>query len=104
MTEYVVRFLAGGVVVSAFAMLGDLLRAPKVLPVCSGQRLPVALTTLGIRVYQHGADYAAYQSSGDGCGSGCAGRSIACVVCHLLVRARLRSFARPLPCYRSSSG
>jgi len=25
MTEYVVRFLVGGVVVSAFAMLGDLL-------------------------------------------------------------------------------
>jgi hypothetical protein len=26
MTEYVVRFLVGGVVVPAFAMLGDLLR------------------------------------------------------------------------------
>jgi hypothetical protein len=34
MTEYVVRFLVGGVVVSALAMLGDLLR-PKALPACS---------------------------------------------------------------------
>jgi ATP-dependent DNA ligase len=34
MTEYVVRFLVGGVVVSAFAILGDLLR-PRSRPVRS---------------------------------------------------------------------
>ena len=39
MTEYVVRFLVGGVVVSDFAMLGDVLR-PKSFADCSGRRLP----------------------------------------------------------------
>ena len=38
MTEYVIRFLVGGVVVSAFAMLSDFC-VPKVSPVCSEQRL-----------------------------------------------------------------
>jgi hypothetical protein len=39
MTEYVVRFLAGGVMVSAFAMLGDILR-PKSFAGCSDRRPP----------------------------------------------------------------
>ena len=47
MTEYVIRFLAGGVVVSAFAMLGDLLR-PKSFAGLFGAAPSVALTTLGI--------------------------------------------------------
>jgi hypothetical protein len=37
MTEYVVRFFLGGLVVSAFAMLGDILR-PKSFAVCSVPR------------------------------------------------------------------
>jgi hypothetical protein len=61
MTEYVIRFLAGGFVVSAFAMLGDLLR-PKSFAGLFGAAPSVALTTLGIAVYQRGADYAALQT------------------------------------------
>jgi hypothetical protein len=61
MTEYVVRFLVGGVVVSAFSMLGDLLR-PKSFADLFGAAPSVALATLGIAVYRHGADYAAQQS------------------------------------------
>ena len=55
MTEYVIRFLVGGAVVSAFAMLGDLLR-PKSFAGLFGAAPSVALATLGIAVYQHGAD------------------------------------------------
>ena len=58
MTEYVVRFLVGGVVVSAFAMLGHVLR-PKSFAGLFAAAPSVALATLGIAVYQHGASYAA---------------------------------------------
>lgn len=62
MTEYVIRFLVGGVVVSAFAMLGDVLR-PKSFAGLFGAAPSVALSTLGIAIYQHGAGYAAVQTS-----------------------------------------
>ena len=61
MTEYIVRFLIGGVVVSAFSMLGDLLR-PKSFAGLFGAAPSVALATLGIAVYWDCADYAAQQS------------------------------------------
>jgi hypothetical protein len=60
MTEYVVRFLVGGVV-SAFSMLGDLLR-PMSFAGLFGAAPSVALKTLGIALYRHGADYAAQQN------------------------------------------
>jgi hypothetical protein len=58
MTEHVVRFFVGGVVVSAFAMLGHVLR-PKSFAGLFAAAPSVALATLGIAVYQHGASYAA---------------------------------------------
>ena len=61
MTEYLVRFLVGGAVVSAFAMLSDVLR-PKSFAGLFGAAPSVALATLGIAVYRHGPDYAAFQS------------------------------------------
>jgi hypothetical protein len=56
MTEYLVRFLVGGVVVSAFAMLGDVLR-PKSFAGLFGAAPSVALATLGIAVYRDGSDF-----------------------------------------------
>lgn len=53
MTEYVIRFLLGGTVVSAFAMLGDILR-PKSFAGLFGAAPSVALAALGIAIYQHG--------------------------------------------------
>jgi hypothetical protein len=47
MTEYVVRFLVGGVVVSAFAILGDILR-PKSFAGLFAAAPSVALVTLGV--------------------------------------------------------
>jgi uncharacterized membrane protein (GlpM family) len=89
MTEYLVRFLVGGAVVSAFAMLSDVLR-PKSFAGLFGAAPSVALATLGIAVYQHGADYAALQTQAM-IGGAIALAVYSVVVCHLLVRAKLRA-------------
>ena len=89
MTEYVVRFLVGGIVVSAFSMLGDLLR-PKSFAGLFGAAPSVALGTLGIAVYRHGAHYAAQQSWAMTAGA-IALAVYSVVVCQLLIRARLRA-------------
>jgi hypothetical protein len=94
MTEYVVRFLVGGLVVSAFAMLGDVLR-PKSFAGLFGAAPSVALATLGIALYQHGPDYAAMQSRAMMAGA-IALAAYSVVVCHLLVRARLGALAATL--------
>jgi len=89
MTEYVIRFLVGGVVVSAFAMLGDVLR-PKSFAGLFGAAPSVALATLGIAIYQHGTDYAVVQSHAMMAGA-LALAVYGVVVCQLLIRARLRA-------------
>ncbi|UGA42722.1 DUF3147 family protein [Bradyrhizobium quebecense] len=86
MTEYVIRFLLGGAVVSAFAMLGDVLR-PKSFAGLFGAAPSVALATLGIAVYQHGAEYAALQSRAMIAGA-LALAVYSFVVCQLLIRTR----------------
>ena len=94
MTEYVVRFLVGGAVVSAFAMLGDVLR-PKSFAGLFGAAPSVALATLGIAVYQHGAAYAGSQGLSMMAGAIALG-IYGIVVCHLLVRAELRALPATL--------
>lgn len=89
MTEYVIRFLLGGAVVSAFAMLGDVLR-PKSFAGLFGAAPSVALATLGIAVYQHGAEYAALQSRAMIAGA-LALAVYGFVVCQLLSRTSLRA-------------
>ena len=88
MTEYVVRFLVGGIVVSAFSMLGDMLR-PKSFAGLFGAAPSVALATLGIAVYMHGAGYAARQTWAMTAGA-VALAVYGGAVCHLLMRARFR--------------
>jgi hypothetical protein len=89
MAEYVVRFLIGGVVVSAFAILADVLR-PRSFAGLFGAAPSVALATLGLAVYHHGANYAALQSLSMVAGA-IALAVYSVIVCHLLVRARLRA-------------
>jgi hypothetical protein len=96
MTEYVIRFFLGGAVVSAFAMLGDLLR-PKSFAGLSS----VALATLGIAVYQHGAHYATLQTHAMIAGA-IALAVYSVVVCQILARGRLR--ALPATLHPSRSG
>jgi len=87
MTEYVLRFIAGGAIVSAFAILGDMLR-PKSFGGLLSAAPSVALATLGIAVVQHGPQYAAAESWTMIYGA----VALACyslAVCHLLMRSRL---------------
>jgi hypothetical protein len=94
MTEYVIRFLVGGAVVSAFAMLGDLLR-PKSFAGLFGAAPSVALATLGIAIYQHGAHYAGVQTQAMIAGA-IALAIYSVTVCHLLVRAKWQAVTATL--------
>jgi hypothetical protein len=94
MTEYVIRFLVGGVLVSAFAVLGDVLR-PKSFAGLFGAAPSVALATLGISVYQHGSAYAGLQSLSMMAGA-IALAVYSLTVCQLLIRAQLRALPATL--------
>jgi hypothetical protein len=61
MSQILVRFLVGGAVVSAFAILGDLLK-PKSFAGLFGAAPSVALATLGLTVATEGAFYAATEA------------------------------------------
>jgi len=89
MTEYVVRFIAGGMIVSAFAILGDMLR-PKSFAGLLGAAPSVALATLGIAVVQHGPHYAAAESWTMIYGAVALG-CYSVAVCHLLMRYTLNA-------------
>jgi hypothetical protein len=89
MSEYVIRFLVGGVVVSAFAVLGDILR-PKSFAGLFGAAPSVALPTLAIATMQHGAANASTQSATMIVGA-VALAFYGVIVCHLLMRAHLRA-------------
>ena len=84
--EYLARFLIGGLAVSAFALLGDMLR-PKSFAGLFGAAPSVALATLGMALLQHGAGYAVTQSRAMMSG---AVALLVCsiVVCQLLMRGR----------------
>jgi hypothetical protein len=62
MLEYGLRFLAGGIAVSAFAALGDTLR-PKSFAGLFGAAPSIALATLLITLSQKGAPFAAVEGS-----------------------------------------
>lgn len=55
--ELVIRFVIGGLVVSAFAVIGDMLR-PKAFAGIFGAAPSVALATLGMTFIMHGGSYA----------------------------------------------
>lgn len=58
MLEYVLRFVVGGIAVSAFAVLGDLLR-PKSFAGLFGAAPSIAVATLLIAIQEKGASFAA---------------------------------------------
>jgi len=59
--EWLIRFLVGGVVVSAFAMLGDIVR-PKSFAGIFGAAPSVALATLALTLHTEGPTYAAIET------------------------------------------
>lgn len=61
MVELLIRFLAGGVVVSFFAMLGDVLR-PKSFAGLFSAAPSVALATLTLTIHSNGKAFAAHEA------------------------------------------
>jgi hypothetical protein len=61
MQEYLLRFAIGGVVVSLFAMLGDVFR-PKSFAGLFGAAPSIALATLGLTILRDGKAYAAIEA------------------------------------------
>jgi hypothetical protein len=61
MTEILLRFAIGGVVISSFALLGDLLK-PKSFAGLFGAAPSVALAALGLTVAGEGRGYAATEA------------------------------------------
>jgi uncharacterized membrane protein (GlpM family) len=61
MTDILIRFLIGGVVVSIFAVIGDLFK-PKSFAGLFGAAPSVALATILLTVRKEGADYAATEA------------------------------------------
>lgn len=94
MAEYAIRFVLGGVVVSAFAMLGDMLR-PKSFAGLFGAAPSVAFATLTIAIVQHGSHYAAIQTRSMALGA-IALAIYSLLVCYLLMRLRWRALTATL--------
>ena len=84
--DYVVRFLAGGTVVSLFAVTGDILR-PKSFAGLFGAAPSVALATLALAFVKYGADYVSVEGRSMLLGA-IALTLYTVVVCQLLVRRR----------------
>jgi hypothetical protein len=61
MSEIIFRFFIGGVVVSLFAMIGDILR-PKSFAGLFGAAPSIALATIGLAITKSGIQYAAIES------------------------------------------
>jgi hypothetical protein len=59
--EILLRFIAGGVVVSVFALIGDLLK-PKTFAGLFGAAPSVALATLVLTVMKNGKDYGSVEA------------------------------------------
>jgi hypothetical protein len=85
--DYAVRFLAGGLIVSAFAILGDVLR-PKSFAGLFGAAPSVALATLTLAIFKHGPDYVASEGRSMALGA-LALLFYSLVVCQLLRRVRM---------------
>src|SRR5882724_7146836 len=89
--DYFIRFLAGGFVVSAFAVLGDVLR-PKRFAGLFGAAPSVALATLALALWKEGGNYVALEARSMALGA-LALALYSCAVCQLLVRARWSALA-----------
>ena len=61
MEELISRFLIGGVIVSLFALLGDVFR-PKSFAGLFGAAPSIALATIGLTIAQDGKSYAALEA------------------------------------------
>jgi hypothetical protein len=84
MEEFVLRFLIGGAVISAFALLGDVLR-PKSFAGLFGAAPSIALATVGMTIARHGKEYAVTEAR-----SMVLGAVAFCVYAYLVSQALVR--------------
>ena len=98
--DYVIRFVAGGFVVSLFAIVGDLLR-PKSFAGLFGAAPSVALATLMLAFWKHGRAYASTEGRSMILGA-VALAVYSFLVCQLLMRVRC-SAASTACCETSTS-
>ncbi|HET7020575.1 MAG TPA: DUF3147 family protein [Xanthobacteraceae bacterium] len=84
--DYLIRFLAGGVLVSLFAIVGDVLR-PKSFAGLFGAAPSVALATLTLAFWKHGGGYVSTEGRSMILG-GVALGVYSFLVCQLLMRVR----------------
>jgi uncharacterized membrane protein (GlpM family) len=87
MTETFIRFIVGGLFVSAFAVLGDVLK-PKSFAGLFGAAPSVALATLILTIHSRGLDFAAAEACSMIFGA-IAFFVYACVVCRIIMRYKL---------------
>jgi uncharacterized membrane protein (GlpM family) len=89
--DYVLRFLAGGLIVSGFAIISDVLR-PRSFAGLFGAAPSVALATLTIALFQQGSSFVSIE--GRSMMIGAVALVVYClVVCQLLKRFRLSATA-----------
>jgi Protein of unknown function (DUF3147) len=89
--DYLVRFVAGGVLVSLFAIVGDVLR-PKSFAGLFGAAPSVALATLTLAFWSKGSSYTA--TEGHSMILGAVALAVySFVVCQLLIRVRSSALA-----------
>jgi Protein of unknown function (DUF3147) len=89
--EYLVRFLVGGIVVSAFAVLSDVLR-PKSFAGLFGAAPSLALATLSLALWKEGGAYVSVEGRSMILGA-VALAVYSFAVCQLLMRARWSALA-----------
>jgi hypothetical protein len=85
MSEVLIRFLLGGVIVSAFSLAGEVFQ-PKTLAGLFGAAPSVAIATLAIASAQHGRAYAA--TEGRSMLIGCAGLFVYGMACVAAARSQ----------------
>jgi uncharacterized membrane protein (GlpM family) len=96
MAETLIRFIVGGLFVSAFAVLGDILK-PKSFAGLFGAAPSVALATLILTIHSQGRDFAAAEARSMTFGA-IAFFIYACAVCRIIMRYQL-----PAPLVASAS-
>lgn len=90
MNEILIRFIVGGIVVSIFAVLGDVLK-PKSFAGLFGAAPSVALATLALTVSAEGAPYAAVEARSM-VGGAIAFCLYACCASYVLMNYRLPAY------------
>ena len=61
LTDLLLRFIAGGVIISGFALIGDLFK-PKSFSGIFSAAPSLAVTTIGLALFEQGAPYASIES------------------------------------------